>query len=297
NTIMRYILNICTLFYLTIVYGDVCKNQEEGLGYAGCAVYKIESKKECPLAINNGEGSFVFYIKAQTQGQLAISLHESFGSSSNQITSNLFTTRLNDDNEWHKIKISKGDHSDGKHGPMATYFLHVDDLNPVQNTNITVGNEIRVNYETSLWTSECDPREYTQLEPPGPTTLSQSPTQQPSPSLQPQLRVTAATTVTGNTTTMIIAAVSLLLILVAILVIVILVLKHRRRNRDQAMTQPTDHQNRLSRHVSENSLYGSYDNQGKGENQVQQDTSATNSANQRRGSAHDSENSLYGGIN
>ncbi|CAL4061541.1 unnamed protein product, partial [Meganyctiphanes norvegica] len=283
-----------TFLFLTIVlvYGDECENKEEGLVYNGCSVYQIESQNECPLAINNGEGNFVFYIKAHTRGNLSISLHESYGSSSNQITSNLFTTRLSDDNEWHKILIRRGDIGDGPHGESkATYFLEVDDhLHPVQHTDISVGNQIRVNTVASLWTSECDLRQYTTPQPtnkhlltPKPTTptlpLIQSrshrqytapqPTNKPLsapnpatttlPSIQSQSQVTTKSTVTGGETQpVIIAAVSLVLILVAILVTVIMVLRHRRRKRDQALTQPTDCQNR----------YGSYDNQGTGENQV-----------------------------
>ncbi|CAL4150881.1 unnamed protein product, partial [Meganyctiphanes norvegica] len=250
-------------------------------------------------------------------GQLSISLHERYApGSSQEITSNVFTTQLSDANEWYKINIRRGEIRDGLFSePVATYFLDINEKGHLKNTDKKVGNEIRVKTVTSLWTPDCDPRQYdkqpeptkaTQVPPEitKPTHLStqppiQPPTQAPGqsslPSLQPQ--VNTPSTFTGDAQTIVIAAVTLLLILVAIIVTVILVLRHRRRSRDQALTQPTDHQNRLSRHVSENSLYGSYDNQGIGENQVPQDTSATNSANQRRGSAHESENSLYGAIN
>ncbi|CAL4127834.1 unnamed protein product [Meganyctiphanes norvegica] len=308
------ILHICTLFILTfgLVYGvNECKNQEEGLGYIGCPVYKIESQQECYWATNDGDGNLVFYLKPLTTGQLAISLHERHQSqSSSQRTDNLFTIPLSDSNVWRKIKIRRGE---VRHflSAKASYFLEVNNQDhvPVRSSEIEIGNEIRVKTVKSLWTSECDPRDYTPPQTtkatqhtPEPTTPTQAPTQSPtqaptqppSASLQPQQ---AAFTITGDTKIVIIAAVSLALILMAILMIVILVLRHRRRNRDQALTQTTDQQFRLSRHVSENSLYASYDNEDTGENQVPQDTNTSNGVNQRRGSAHDSENSLYGGIN
>ncbi|CAL4061543.1 unnamed protein product, partial [Meganyctiphanes norvegica] len=260
-------------------------------------------------------------------------LHERYGAgSSSERTTRLFATHMYNANEWRKIKIRRGS-AVTRWGSSTTYhyLLEINKQSPLQTQeDLESGNEIRVKTAVkSLWTSECDPREYTPPQttkatqppsepttPPQTTKATQPPpeptssTQPPSPSLQPRVTATTitvdtstqspSTTITVDTKTMIIAAVSLVLILLAILMTVILVLRHRRRKRvqaDQALTQFSDPQNRISRHVSENSLYGSYNNQGTGENQVPQDTSATNSANQRRGSAHDSENSLYGGIN
>ncbi|CAL4126630.1 unnamed protein product, partial [Meganyctiphanes norvegica] len=262
------ILNICVLFCLSfvLIYGDECKNKEEGLGYIQCSVYKLELQQECPLATNDGDGNFVFYIKPLTQGQLSISLHESYGTGSSiERTGRLFSTHMLDANEWRKIKIRRG--SALTHwGSWTTYhyLLEVNKQSHLQTQeDLESGNEIRVKTAVkSLWTSECDPRDYTppqttkatqpSPEPPQPpqTTKatqpppdSTTPTQPLSSSLQP--RVTAST-ITVDTKTIIIAVVLLVLIQVAILVTVILVLRHRRSNRDQALTQPSENQNRPS---------------------------------------------------
>ncbi|CAL4125023.1 unnamed protein product [Meganyctiphanes norvegica] len=187
------------------------------------------------------------------------------------------------------------------------YYLEINDQrHNIHSGAFEPGNEIRVKTVNSLWTPDCDPREHEP--PPYPATVIESPTQPPTktqPPTQPpslsqppatELNTSANDTKSANFPAWqvpTIAAVSLVLILVIILVIVILVRRRKRREPGVALTQLTDQQPRLSRHVSENSLYGSYDHRGTGENQVPQDTSA----NPRRGSAHDSENSLYGGIN
>ncbi|CAL4081776.1 unnamed protein product, partial [Meganyctiphanes norvegica] len=91
----------------------------------------------------------------------------------------------------------------------------------------------------------------------------------------------------------IIAAVTFVFTLMVIILAVILVIRCKRRNHNPVVIQPTDHLPRLSRHVSENSLYESYDNHHTDSTNTRTTTNVTNSTNQRRGSAHDSENSLY----
>ncbi|CAL4125022.1 unnamed protein product [Meganyctiphanes norvegica] len=333
---MRYILYICTYFGLTfgLVYGDDCK--ERDVRYTRCSVYNVKSKKDCNVAMNNGDGNFEFYIKPLSEGKLVISLHKRDNpSTSTKITSNLFTTTSTKyANKWYKIKISKGGDKieSGLLGFGPTkyyYYLKVNDQKAVQSGAFEPGNEIRVKTVASLWTSECDPRQYEPIpptttaspSPSHPVVATQSPTQPtkatetPSPIPQPPRPDTATNTSDTKSANnsvwqvAIIVSVSLALFLVIVIAIVILVRRHKRRTLDPALIKTTEHQNRLSRHVSENSLYGCYDNQGAGENQVPHDSSATNnatnsattsaynSANQRRGSAHDSENSLYGGIN
>ncbi|CAL4125020.1 unnamed protein product [Meganyctiphanes norvegica] len=315
---------------LRSLWTSECDPRDYTSEYIECSVNQInqiESQQECPLATNDGDGNFVFYIKQFTKGQLSISLYKRYenGSSIKRFNT-LFDVTMDKAKTWYFIRIQRGDARTTSGLPRYKYSLDVKgQIRERSDSDYEAGNEIRVKSANSLWTYECDPRNYTV--PPQPSTpnltipqsntsteqtsqptTSTQPTPQPTTSSQPtpsgtvQSQPHLTTTNTGigakkASNIPVITAVSSVLILVVILVIVILVIRHRRRNRDAALTKPTDHQNRVSRHVSENSLYESYDIQGTGENQVPQDNSATNSANQRRGSAHDSENSLYGNFN
>ncbi|CAL4061547.1 unnamed protein product [Meganyctiphanes norvegica] len=289
---MYNILYSCTFVCLAfaLVYGNECeKETKKNKNYKGCSIYEIESEDAChtSLKINDEEKNFVFYMKPLIGGQLcdlSISLYKRYSKSSwSEIKSNLFKVTIKDTSVWNKIKIWPSGN--------FTYNLEVNDKHSVtvSFSGLQLGNEIRVKGVSSLWSFPCDPR-------------------QPSPAATNHLPVWQLG---------IIAAAVLVLIMVVIIMIATLVLRHKKRTRDPAMIQSTDHQPRLSRHVSENSLYESYDNSGTGENQVphvviksgtssatnnsnsatDNSNSATNNSNQRRGSAHDSENSLYIGLN
>ncbi|CAL4221102.1 unnamed protein product [Meganyctiphanes norvegica] len=247
------------------VHRNECENKYEEK-YRGCPVYKIESENECQIYLetNGGDGNFLFYIKPMLRREiLSISLHRRYNSSSSiMITDELFTSRLNysDINTWYKMNIKRSN---------KIYTLEANN-NPtvIQSKEMEAGNEIRVVTISSSWSVPCA-------------------------TLKP------ATVGLALWQLVIIAAVAVMLALVVITFIVILVRRHKKRKSDQDLTESTDHEARLSRHVSENSLYASHDNHSIDENQVPQVTtaSATTSANHRRGSVHDSENSLYMGFN
>ncbi|CAL4061549.1 unnamed protein product, partial [Meganyctiphanes norvegica] len=244
------------------------ENEEE---YMGCPVYRIESRNNCqtPLDTNDGEDNFLFYINPLFKGHLSISLHQKYNhSSSTKLSGELFTRGLDysDISTWYKIKIKRSN---------KKYILEVNDkLTEIHSNEIDPGNEIQIETVTSLFAVPCDQLQDQSSDQPDTAGL-----------LQWHLAI--------------IVAVAMCLTLVVIVFIVILVRRHRNKNSDPYVTKATDHQARLSRHVSENSLYASHDNHGITDNQVPQvtTTSATHSANQRKGSTHDSENSLYMGFN
>ncbi|CAL4061545.1 unnamed protein product [Meganyctiphanes norvegica] len=288
---IKYIFIFIVLTFNQI-HGDYYfKCEKEYETYMGCPVYKIESQYECeiPLMANYGEGNFIFYIKPLLKGDLSISLDIVGAQSTHrEIAKDIFDIEV-DANRWYKIKIIR-DKAPTKYSDMQfefqTYYLKVNGEQVAKCPNQTeVGNQIRMQTVAALWSFDCDPRQY-------------QPTPQPTFGLA--MREENNTTNSMPTWLLVIVAVATLLI---ILVTLLLVLRYRRRNRDPALIQSTDHKSRLSRHVSENSRYASYDNHGTEEDQVPSivgphtGTDDINTANQKRGSDHDSENSLYIGVN
>ncbi|CAL4248584.1 unnamed protein product, partial [Meganyctiphanes norvegica] len=326
---------ICMYLAFDLVHGYQCyetykeclvdktESQDESsedILHGKCSIYKINSNYECQrfVEIGDGEKNFVFYIKPlKTNTQLSISLHKIREEGrTTEITCNLFTIPVLDANKWYKINVSRSEATGAHPKFLYSYFLEINNQRIQTNNQIVVRrkltnpNQIRVEtITTSFWSYDCDPRQHQTSSQPAPEPDPQG----SRPSLLPTWMLPT------------IAAASLLLVLV-IIIIVILVVRHKKRNSDPALAQSSENKSRLSRHVSENSLYESYDNRSTGENKVprvtmpadgtRQDVTFTNqsygevdpqgnsattspatTANQRRGSEHDSENSLYGGFN
>ncbi|CAL4188133.1 unnamed protein product [Meganyctiphanes norvegica] len=268
---MCNIIYVCTFICLAIAlgaHGNKCRKKDERS--TECSVYNIESQEDCPLAVNDGDGNFVFYIKPLTSGQLSISLHETDspgradlpgsgnvpgsgdlpdsgyvpdndylpdseidGSgyfpnsdsitddseysqrSSTQLSGNLFTIHMNAANRWNKITIRR---DNATHhffqSNIFYYFLEVNDQIPIRSWSVfKSGNEIRVKTVKSLWSFECDPRQYL---PPSSDALLHPPGGIHIPVWQ----------------LVIIAAVTVALAMVVIILTVILVLRHKQRNPD-----------------------------------------------------------------
>ncbi|CAL4093357.1 unnamed protein product, partial [Meganyctiphanes norvegica] len=359
---------VCLAFYLVHGnknhQNKRCKPEDENDGSDEiekqmCPVYDVEPDDKCQvfLKTNEEEGNFLFYIKPLFGGEkMHISLHRrDKPNESKQIDAYFFTTTLNDANKWYKINITKNN----KNTVTTKYNLDVNGKHfGISDKDEEVGDEIRVEILASSWQFTCDPQQapeqgiaYVPAPEPDPT-FTERPNQ-PVQSTNSKSTTTrhpnkersnmGASTIfpppskdgegvwnniTAYVTELQMGIIAAVILLVLILAIVILVIRCKRKNRDPALVQTTYNQASLSRHVSENSLYASYDNQGTGDNQVpwaaagpdavvtvrnvaflnqiyedvdSQGTSATNSAyssaNQRRGSAHDSENSLYAAVN
>ncbi|CAL4202676.1 unnamed protein product [Meganyctiphanes norvegica] len=288
---------ICLAFGL--VNGDNTQCEKKYEKCIGCRIYKLEAEGKCLsyLETNFGDGNFLFYINPLVQGVISISLYNKHSNNSHvEVSNNVFHVPMNSYvNSWNKISVKRGKVvSTNLYGSVHNYFIKLNKQNRRQiqvniPNDIDVVNEIRVETVSSLWSFTCDPRQY-QL-------LTQqihhiTPVEATSGTTYGYLCPIDGKEIIENKTAHIperisqetsnpdpgddipvwqlvmIGAGTLVLALVVIIVTVILILRRKRRNSQLAHNQPTDQQFSLSRHVSENSLYASYDNHTTGENQM-----------------------------